>query len=204
MKKLILAAAIATALGSNAFAATNLDSTTDTERGGIYATQLVINGTTGTALAAGAVANLQATATLGATFSDGAIAYVRYDLSSGTFGAVAPALADGNGGADFLAAVSQGGAPGDTFVIFALTPVAQALTSAMTAEFSANRVVVTSQSTVSVTYALYETLTNAANSSQSLKSRTRPFVQFASALSVTPINGTTKIANVSEATGAYR
>lgn len=203
MKKHLLAASIATMLSGGAFAAVNLDNGTGS--GGIYADELVI--TAGTALATAGTVDHQATATFGASFATGFVAYVRFDLPSGVTFTNNPTYAitdSANAGA--LVSVAQGGA-GASFVVFAVAPSVNTenLVSTRTGTFTANGITISSKGSVSLRYRLFETLTNASNETLSLKDTSSSFLQFLPALSITPANGTaTRTADVGATGGAYR
>ena len=131
-------------------------------------------------------ATLVGTATLGASFATGAVAYVRVDLSSGVFKGIPTfAVADSGGGA--VTSIAQGGT-GLNYVIFAVAPSSGTtnLVNANSGTFTAvGGITVTSQAAVNATYRLYETLTNAANTTLALKTVTSPFVAFSPAFSLT-------------------
>lgn len=191
------AVAVAALLAGNAFAAVNLDTAPVSVK---FASEQTVAGTGSTLTRNPITADMSATVTVGATFAIDAVAYVRFDLSSGVFNAAPTATVTGG-----AANLSQGGA-GQNFVIFALTPGAgTALAAAAVVTLTAPTLTVTSQTAVNMTYRTFETLTNAANQTLPLKTvSAAPFVAFTPALTYTATAAATApIADVSQATLAY-
>lgn len=206
MKKLILAAAVATAYSGAAFAATDLD--TATGSGGTYASEATFGGPTQN-LAAGAAADHTGTAAFGASFATGFVAYVRFDIAGGTFTAPVANTAytvQDSAPAAATVSVAQGGTAGSNYVIFAVAPSAgtENLVAANIGTFVAGGITVADKGGVTLRYRLYETLTNAANQTLDLKDTgAGNWLSFANAITVTAGTAQTAIADVAATNGAY-
>jgi len=168
--------------------------------------------TAGTTLAAGAGADQTATTAFGASFSTNAVAYVRVDLTGGTFtAALLPASFAVNASAGAATvSIAQGGAAGDDFVIYAIAPASGANlvgSNIATIDTSASGIDVTAQNTVGMQYRLYETLTNAANVTNHLKTASANYITFSPALTIASVAfdgaATSAVADVSATNGAY-
>ena len=171
-----------------------------------YATEQPVL-TAGTNLAAGAAADQTATTTFGASFATDAVAYVRVDLTGGTFTA-APAFAVNDSIGAATVSIAQGGAAGDNYVIFAVDPLAtENLVGANVTKITTNGITVTSQGSVGMQYRLYETLTNAANVTNHLKTASANYITFSPALTIASVAfdgaATSAVADVSATNGAY-
>lgn len=204
MKKLSLKA-IAVAAGAlihgMAFATIDLDSSSAVAAK--FASEITVSSTATVALTNTATI-LSTTVATGATLPLNAVAYIRYDLSSGTFTAN-PTLTVTDSAGTATAAVAQGGA-GASFVIFSVTPSAPtaSLTSAGAVVLAPGSITVGSQATVSQTYKLFETLTNAANNVNPLKTATKDIIAFQQGLTTTITGGTlTASVNASPAYTAF-
>ncbi len=171
MKKFLLKAttlAIGALVASSALAVLNLDATTVTANK--YATELVVDGTTGLAVLDGGVTDLNLTAAAGAAPGAGVTVYVRIDLSNGAEFVASPTLAVANGvvvaeGAG-TGTLSSGGA-GSTFAIFALSPTVGTESiqadGVMTLTNNVAGITVFNQGAVSAQIRVYETLAGATN-----------------------------------------
>lgn len=203
MKKLILKATAVASLallhGMTLAAAIDLDATSPVSRK--FASEQTI--TTSIALVHNGAtsADLSATVVTGATLPVDTAAYIRFDLSSGTFTAnPTMTVQDSTPGGETVA-VAQGGA-GQSYVIFSVTPSAgNSLVSTGAAVMTPTSITVTNQNTVTLTYKLFETLTNAANSTLPLKTTTKNYIAFQGTTSTT-VTGATKTADVA-ASPAY-
>jgi hypothetical protein len=120
--------------------------------------------------------------------------YMRYDLSSGTWGAT-QATSALTGTNLTVVAVAAGGATTDSFVIFQVNAGSSSIASANDITYAPNSgVTVLNEDDVNITYALFETATAAsANSGNSLASDTGPLLRF------TAINNTTAKSVASDA-----
>ncbi len=200
-KKVALAAAVAAVAAGNAFAAANLDNPGVTT-GGIYAAER--NLTTATNLASGAAADQTASAAFGASFATDAVAYVRFDLPAGVTFTAAPGYAvNDSAAAPALVSVAQGGA-GQSFVVFAVAPsaVGENLVGANIGTLTAAGITTANKSAISLTYKLFETLTNAANNTLSLKSASHSsFISFQNAIAIAPSTKQEATADVSATPG---
>lgn len=186
-----------------AFAAQDLDAATATPAK--YASEIKVNATTGTDLQLGAAADLAAAVKLGASFGADVTAYVRFDLSSGKFkGNPTFAIQDSTPAAATVS-ISQGG-DGASYVIFAVTPTAgKSLLGTTQGTFTPNAsgITVKDQSSISVQYRLFETLTAAVNpaTNNTLKNVSASYITFANSLKTvfTPATATADV----EAVPAY-
>jgi len=175
-------------------AALDLDTPVPGVNGGIYASE--INITSNIDLLDGAAADHQATVTFGASFASNAPAYVRIDISGGTWRSrVDPADFTVNDSFPIAAyiSVSQGGAIGDDYVIFVVTPNnGESLVGTNVATFdlglgAGKGVNVINKNGVDIQYRLYETLTNASNEILHLKdSGLTEWLTFANAITIVP------------------
>lgn len=195
-------AAVAMAMSSGAFAALNLDAATTANH---YASEMNITPTVD--LLDGVVTDLNASAAFGASFATDAVAYVRFDLSSGTFVANPTYAVNGSTGAASVS-VAQGGA-GQPFVIFAVAPASgENLVGANvgTLTVDATGIRVANKDAVTIQYALYETLTNAANENLPLKDTgSRAYIDFIAALVSASghVSVTDPVADVNAANGPF-
>ncbi|MCA3225464.1 MAG: hypothetical protein ING52_08145 [Burkholderiales bacterium] len=172
-----------------------------------YASEANIS-TSGTTLIDGA--NVQrAAVTLGASLGTNVTGYVRVDLAGGNF-ACNPTFAI-NASAGAADTVLSSGGNGTNFAIFAVTPSAGASligTNSGTIDTAAAAtcgVRVTDKSGVTMTYRLFETLTNAANptSTNTLKTRSGvSYVAFTPGLAVAS-TAASATADVGATNGAY-
>lgn len=202
MKKLVLAAAIASMLSGAAFAAVNLDAGTGT--GGTYANEITISAATN--LASGAAADQIATATFGASFAADGVAYVRFALPAGqTFTANPTFTVNDSTAGPATVSIAQGGI-GTSVVIFAVAPsaVGANLVGANVGTFTAAGVTMSAKATTTLEYKLFETLTNAANNTLPLKTASANFLSFADAIAITAGTAATRTADVASTGGAYR
>lgn len=194
MKKFMLKSAvlaIAALAGSAAFAAAvNLDTSPVAIK---YAKEQTF--TTNIALRDGAAADQQATTTLGASFGTDVTAYVRVDVTGGTFNGTPVAgmfAVQDSGPAAATVSVAQIGA-GNAYVIFAVTPsstrnlVGANVATIDTDVGTATGILVTAQTGVTLQYRLFETLTAAANpaTNNTLKDKSASYATFVNALSTT-------------------
>lgn len=150
------AAAVLSALSSGAFAVVNLD---DGKTPNNYAKELVVAGTTPLAGAA-----VDVTSTLGFGVSGSQTRFVRYDLTNAKFkAAVDPTDLSISGAAFANVVISQGGAAGDTYVIFQVTAAAAGNAQTETLSFasgsgaSTGLVIQSAAASVQMAYSLYET-----------------------------------------------
>lgn len=203
MKKFALKSAVlaigALATASAFAAAVNLDATPTPVK---YANELTVAGTV--QLRAGAAADQTATTAFGASFGVDVTAYVRVDLSGGTFSGTAAATAftvNDSAAAAATVSVAQSGAG---YIIFAVTPTAGnslVATNAVTIDSDIGTLTgvnVTSKAGVTMQYRLFETLTAAANpaSNNTLKDTgAKSYIAFQNALSAT-ISGLNAVADV--------
>jgi hypothetical protein len=208
--KLVACAAAAAAMfATNAFAAADMDSSADSSGGGTYVGESTIDATNGTLLNTGAAALQEAVVTLGASFATNAVAYVRFDLPAGVTFSGNPTFAinDSNAAAAGVS-VAQGGA-GESYVIFAVAPSAgtENLVGSEQGTFAgaaAGGITVKNKNAVSLTYKLFETLTNAANNTLPLKTASEAtFISFANAVSFGATTAQSAVADVSATGGAY-
>lgn len=204
MKKLVLAAAIASMLSGAAFAAANLDAGTGT--GGTYANEITISSATN--LASGAAADQIATAAFGASFATDAVAYVRFALPAGQTFTANPSFtvmdSTAGGATPATVSIAQGGI-GSNVVIFAVAPSAgENLVGANVGTFTAAGVTMSAKATATLEYKLFETLTNAANNTLPLKTASANFLSFADAIAITAGTAATRTADVASTGGAYR
>lgn len=160
MKKFLFSAttaAVLAALSSGASAVVNLDDGTGSVN---YASQLVVAGTT--ALTGGAA---DVSSTLGFGVSNGQTRFIRYDLTNAKFkAAVVPGDLTGPASTK---TVAQGGAAGDSFVIFQISatadvPQTQTVTFASGSGASTGLVIQSAGSAVQMAYSLYEDAPSAA------------------------------------------
>lgn len=208
--KLVACAAAAAAMfASNAFAAADMDDATDSSGGGVYVGETVLDATNGTLLNTGADALQEAVVTLGASFATDAVAYVRFDLPAGvTFSGNPTYTVNDSNAAPAVVSVAQGGA-GFGYVIFAVAPsaVGENLVGSEQGTFAgaaAGGITVKNSTAVSLTYKLFETLTNAANNTLPLKTAEEAtFVSFANAISFGTAASQSAVADVAAAGGAY-
>ena len=225
--KLVACAAAAAAMfATNAFAAADMDSTTELTNAGVYVGETTLNvAPATTTLTRGAAADQVATVTLGASLAADAVAYVRFQLPVGVTFVGQPTYAVNDDGAGNLTdvdndpatpnvatpqpaivSIAQGGA-GENFVIFAVAPrsTGSSLVGSNVGTFTTGTgIAVTNKNAVSLSYKLFETLTNAANNQLPLKERTESsFVSFANAIAVVPGASQSAIADVAAGTGAY-
>lgn len=208
--KLVACAAAAAAMfATNAFAAADMDDATDSSGGGTYVGETTIDATNGTLLNTGADALQEAVVTLGASFATNAVAYVRFDLPAGVTFSGNPTFAinDSNAAAAGVS-VAQGGA-GESYVIFAVAPSAgtENLVGSEQGTFAgaaAGGITVKNKTAVSLSYKLFETLTNAANNTLPLKTASEAtFVSFSNAISFGTAAAQSAVADVSATGGAY-
>ncbi len=206
--KLVACAAAAAAMfATNAFAAADMDDSTDSSGGGVYVGETTIDATNGTLLNTGADATQSAVVTLGASFATDAVAYVRFDLPTGVTFSGAPTFTINGSTSAATVSVAQGGA-GASYVIFAIAPAAtENLVGANQGTFTAagaGGITVKDKNAVSLTYKLFETLTNAANNTLPLKTATEAtFVSFANAISFGSTTAQSAVADVAASGGAY-
>ncbi|MCD0420811.1 hypothetical protein LOC51_26640 [Rubrivivax sp. JA1024] len=175
--KLVACAAAVAAMFGNAFAV-DLDETGDAIGTLKYASEIDVPAT-GTALVVGGDVEVK----LGATLPAGVGAFIRIDLPAGvTLGGdpfVAPTATVAGASA---VGIAQGGAAGDNYVIFSVTPTT-ALNKDAAVAVTLGSVVVKDKGAVSVSYKLFETLTGAANNTLPLKTKSANLLTFAPALS---------------------
>lgn len=151
------------------------------------ATEIVVNGTTGTAIAnPGNI--MDVTSDLGFGITTATTVYVRYDLSNG-----AKFVADPTGcqlAAADNGVISQGGI-GASYIIYSITAGAdRAATADVVLTNAAGGIKVYNQSPVTLTYSLYETAGNAVAQTSALTSTSMTMASFGSALE-TAVNTTT-------------
>lgn len=199
LMKSAIALAVAAAFTAPAFAVVNLESSPTAIK---YASEQTISGTAVLNRAVGG-SDLETSVTLGATFAIDAVAYVRFDLSSGTFNTnpAAALVAPGSS-----VAIAQGGA-GSSFVIFAISPASGTalMSSHVLLQAAVGGITVANQNPINISYRLFETLTNAVNSTLPLKTvSSAPFVVFSPLLTYTSTATVpAPVADVSAAAGAY-
>ena len=185
-KKILLSSAIAAALGTSGFAqAITLDS--DATDAISYASEITVDGTSGTALANSTnqelanSTNQELAAPLGFGILAGEDGFIRIDLGADAeFNGTPTILNNTNAfGADNIAA----GGGGESFVIFEVTGGAggNASTDTVTVTPSTG-ITVFSESAVTATYALFESGTAASNGGASLSTKTDTVYKFASGL----------------------
>lgn len=209
MKKFALKATVAAAAAlasSLSFAAVDLDAGTGGTR--TYASELVITAP-GLDLSAGAAADQVATVKVGASLAADKQAYVRFDLTNGakfeagstpTLAGKGGVSATGVQGANLTTSIAQGGA-GESFVIFAINPAStEFIKGDEVITLTGDGITVTNKNAVDLQYRLYETLTSAANptntASLALNSKSGTFLNFAPAVITTVTASPTETADV--------
>lgn len=203
MKKLVLAAAIASMLSGAAFAAVNLDTGTGSVN---YASERVVAGTTALT---GAVIN--ATATTGFGVVSGQTRFVRFALTNGTF-ATAVVDADMVFGpvAPANVIVVQGGGAGQDFVVFQIqadVDVGQADTVTFALGSGIGVIPTAANAPVQLSYSLYSDAPSAAAGGSSGRLNTanntaRTVAGLVTGLAYSSTSTTTTV-DVSATTGAY-
>ncbi|MDN3920974.1 hypothetical protein [Roseateles violae] len=193
MKKFVFKAtalAIGALVGSAAFASVNLDTSTTT---GTFAKELNFSSTApGVAIAAG-----QTIATkLGFGVSGGQDRYVRVDLNGAKLATVAAGTNIVNSTLAFAnSTVVQGGAVGDTYVIYQVTAAGagHAASDALVITLPSLHVTNGNAANVGTTYALYETAVAAVNNAAgtSLYKNSGDLLKFASGLAWSLTTNTT-------------
>ena len=177
-KKILLSSAIAVALGTSGFAqAITLDS--DSTDAISYASEITVDGTSGTALANST--NQELAAPLGFRIAAGANRFIRIDLGADAEFDGTPRIVNS---VPFQTDNIAAGGAGESFVIFEVTGTntsgnAPAETVTVT---PGTGITVFSESAVTATYALFETGTAAANAGTSLSTKTDTVYKFASGL----------------------
>lgn len=220
MKKFALKATVAAAgllVSGMSFAKLDLTDPAATTNGGTYASELTIPGA-GLPLQASSspstLADHTAVFNVGASFAAGKQAYVRIDLTGGTFDApVANTALTGKGakaadaadGANLVTSVSKGGAKGDSYVVFAVNPGKSLPTGGIAGTdpevddyiksnakltfLPGANILVKDKNGVTLQYRLYEDLTAAANpenvTSLPLENKTGKYLAFAPAVITT-------------------
>jgi len=191
-KNYMVAAALAATVSSNAWAAIDMDATTDQtvnianeQKGTVDANGRVTLDNRAAGGGDGTVLNL--TTTLGFTIAAGTSKYIRVNLTGAVFGA-APATSlttpDVSDPADTIetASLSQGGGSQDNFVIFELgAPASGSILASAIATMSAETYDVNATGSSSISYALYETAANAVNQTGALVSDTAGFTSIVTA-----------------------
>jgi len=177
-KKILLSSAIAVALGTSGFAqAITLDS--DSTDAISYASEITVDGTSGTALANST--NQELAAPLGFRIAAGANRFIRIDLGADAEFDGTPTIVNS---VPFQTDNIAAGGAGESFVIFEVTGTstsgnAPAETVTVT---PSTGITVFSESAVTATYALFETGAAAANAGTSLSTKTDTVYKFASGL----------------------
>ena len=177
-KKILLSSAIAVALGTSGFAqAITLDS--DSTDAISYASEITVDGTSGTALANST--NQELAAPLGFRIAAGANRFIRIDLGADAEFDGTPKIVNS---VPFQTDNIAAGGAGESFVIFEVTGTntsgnAPAETVTVT---PGTGITVFSESAVTATYALFETGAAAANAGTSLSTKTDTVYKFASGL----------------------
>ena len=177
-KKILLSSAIAVALGTSGFAqAITLDS--DSTDAISYASEITVDGTSGTALANST--NQELAAPLGFRIAAGANRFIRIDLGADAEFDGTPRIVNS---VPFQTDNIAAGGAGESFVIFEVTGTstsgnAPAETVTVT---PGTGITVFSESAVTATYALFETGAAAANAGTSLSTKTDTVYKFASGL----------------------
>lgn len=196
MKKKVLVSLLSLVVGMNAaHAVSNLE---DTDTTVDFATEIDVNGTGGTELLnLGNI--LDGYTTLGMPVVNGTKFFIRIDLNGATFNATEPGLTteDANGATppvpdavtNDTGVVKLGGQEGDAYVIFEVTAGADLETGDF-AIFAPNGLVVKSESDVTGTFKIFETLTLASGGTSSLVSKNLNVLGFAAGSSVTSKSGT--------------
>lgn len=156
LNKKILAAAVAASLSTGAFAA-DLDTSSTVVT---YASELLPDTAT---MSVNVSSELDSTAELGFTIGDGTSKYVRFDLVDAEFGANVALDVAGTAG------VLSAGGVGSDFVIFEVPAVGADIAADAVAALSADAFVVSTSTTSTIQYRLYETATQAVNESDLLK-----------------------------------
>ena len=123
------------------------------------------------------------TTAIGVGVAGGNQTFVRFDISASEFeGAVAAGNFSITGAAGSATSVAQGGADGDSFVVFDVTSnTAAAITQASLVNFTPN---VAASGTAAVTMTVYETLTGAVNQTDSLYEISGTYASFGEGLDV--------------------
>lgn len=177
-----------------------------------YASEQTVAGTV--TLVDGANTDLTATVLTGASFGVQTQAYVRIDLTGGTFNA-APSIDvdDSSGVNNGSGSLSQGGTAASTYAVFQISPAStvgtEYINAAGSVSIDTNNIDVTAQTGVTLRYRLYETLTAAVNqtANTALKDKTVDYISFTPAVTVTTAQYdgvvTSAVADVSANTGAY-
>ena len=177
-KKILLSSAIAAALGTSGFAqAITLDS--DATDAISYASEITVDGTSGTALANST--NQELAAPLGFGILAGEDGFIRIDLGADAEFDGTPTIVNS---VPFQTDNIAAGGAGESFVIFEVTGTstsgnAPAETVTVT---PGTGITVFSESAVTATYALFETGAAAANAGTSLSTKTDTVYKFASGL----------------------
>jgi len=185
MRKKLITMGLVSALGASTSAlAVDLDATTPTPEA--FATDTATlaeantDGTFDLNFNSGGVVD---TTAIGVGVAGGNQTFVRFDISASEFeGAVATANFSITGAAGTATSVAQGGADGDSFVVFDVTSnTAAAITQASLINFTPN---VAASGTAAVTMTVYETLTGAVNQTDSLYSISGTYASFGEGLDV--------------------
>ena len=183
-KKILLSSAIAVALGTSGFAqAITLDS--DSTDAISYASEITVDGTSGTALANST--NQELAAPLGFRIAAGANRFIRIDLGADAEFDGTPTIVNS---VPFQTDNIAAGGAGESFVIFEVTGTSTGTSTSTSGNAPAETVTVTpgtgitvfSESAVTATYALFETGAAAANAGTSLSTKTDTVYKFASGL----------------------
>ena len=206
VSKKILGVAIAAAMSAPAFAA--IDMTAGTGGAGtgaiVIAKETILNGNISSGLIqfnpTTAPTLLDTTADLGFGVSAGSHAFVRYDLTNAKFRAAVVAgdltLPGQTINTNYIVTVAQGGAVGDTYVIFDVTAVtAQTQAQDLLLDLGSG-LALTGTDPVSISYAHYSTSPAAVAKTGALASDSYQAITVANALTTT-ITGTNREANVS-------
>ncbi len=184
LNKKTLAVAIAASISTGAFAAQDISDKDETAI--VVASEL--QSTSGKTTVTNDSNTLDVVSDVGFGFAIGTTRYIRFDLSNAEFETTTDATDLAlSGGATLSATLLDGGTNGDTSIIFEVSVTGAA--AGATDEFTLTPTDYTliNNEGASVTYSIFETLTNAANNQNALKSFTGPLTTFGSAVAKSPI-----------------
>jgi len=200
MNKKLLSLAVAAGIAGASSTAVAVDFTAAAPDAATIATEQTIGASGNIINGALVVAEFAA----GFSIDDTNVSYVRFDIAGGTFAAqqvdTGAEITTSNAGG-ITHTISAGGATTDSYVIYQVVGTANDIGPTDTVSFTPTTGIVTSGTAVTITYALFETGSDAVNNTNALATDNGTLIDFAAANNTAADSVTTPQINVTTTTG---
>ena len=183
LNKKTLAVAIAASISTGAFAAQDISDKDETSV--VVASEL--QSSTGKTTVVNDSSTLDVISDVGFGFAEDTTRYIRFDLTNAEFETAVTATELALSAGTLDATLLDGGTNGDTTIIFEVSSSSGAIGATDEFTLAAADFTLINAEAATVTYSIFETLTNAASNTSALKTFTGPLTQFGTAVEKSPI-----------------